>query len=145
MTWVTPSSLPMASAVRWLSPVSMTTSRPSLRKASTAAALVGLGVSATAMRPSTRLLIGKVQGSLALPGQFLRLLGETPQVHPASSSMAWLPATQEGPPPLQRWPGRPGHGGRASTGAMGRFRFRPLLRWRRPAGARREPPDRRPG
>ena len=29
MTWVTPSSLPMASAVRWLSPVSMTTSSPS--------------------------------------------------------------------------------------------------------------------
>ena len=51
-TEVTPSSLPMASAVRRLSPVSMTTSSPSSRKAATASLLEGLGVSATAMTPS---------------------------------------------------------------------------------------------
>ncbi len=52
MTSVTPSSCPMASAVRRLSPVSMMTSMPRLRNADTASRLVGLGVSATATTPS---------------------------------------------------------------------------------------------
>ena len=56
-TEVTPSSLPMASAVRRLSPVSMTTSSPSSRNAATASLLVGLGVSATAMTPSNFLSV----------------------------------------------------------------------------------------
>ena len=54
ITASTPACLPMASAVRWLSPVSMTTLMPMACSSRMARGLSSLMVSATAMTPSRR-------------------------------------------------------------------------------------------
>ena len=122
MTWVTPSSLPMASAVRWLSPVSMTTSRPSFRKAATAPALVGLGVSATAMRPSTWCSSAKYRAVLPWAASSSAFAGKLPRSTPASSIMARLPPIQVRFPRVARTP-RPWRAVKFPTVVTGRFRF----------------------
>ena len=64
MTWSTPACRPMASAVRWLSPVSITTRMPIFCSARMAAGLSSLMVSATAMTPSSRPSPPKKRGVL---------------------------------------------------------------------------------
>ena len=53
MTSSTPACLPMASAVRWLSPVSITTRMPMFCSSRMARGLSSLMVSATATTPSS--------------------------------------------------------------------------------------------
>ena len=92
MTWVRPSSLPMASAVRWLSPVSMTTLRPSFWKPSMAARLVGFTVSATAMMPMGLPSWTKNRGVLPCRASWSAIILSWPRSTPAPDSMAALPA-----------------------------------------------------
>ena len=92
MTWVTPSSLPMASAVRLLSPVSMTTFSPSFWKPSMAARLEGFTVSATAMMPMGLPSSTKNRGVLPCFASSSAIMASWPSSTPASASMAALPA-----------------------------------------------------
>ena len=64
ITWSTPACRPMASAVRWLSPVSITTRMPMACSWRMASGLSSLMVSATAMTPSSRPSPPKKRGVL---------------------------------------------------------------------------------
>ena len=105
-TEVTPSSLPMASAVRRLSPVSMTTSSPSSRKAATASLLEGLGVSATAIMPinSCSTSSAKYRGVLPWAASSSATAAHSPRSMPASSIMARLPPNWTWSPSSARTP-----------------------------------------
>ena len=106
MTRLTPTCRAMASAVRWLSPVSSTTSQPISRRAAMAAALSALTTSATAMTPSSDVPAAINSGvlpssaSLAAP-DFISSLTATPDVSinaslPASSN---VPSARAATPP----------------------------------------------
>ena len=144
MTSVTPSSWPMASAVRWLSPVSMTTSRPSFRKAATAAALVGLGVSATAMRPSTWRSSAKYRAVLPWAASSSAFAGKLPRSTPASSIIGQVAAHAGAVPQGGPTPRAPRRAAKFPTEVTGRFRFLLSSTMAVARGARRGPPDRLP-
>ena len=64
ITSSTPACWPMASAVRWLSPVSITTRMPMFRSSRMARGLSFLMVSATAITPNSRPSLPKNSGVL---------------------------------------------------------------------------------
>ena len=94
ITSSTPACLPMAWAVRSLSPVSMTTLRPMFCSSLMACGLSSFTVSATAMTPRGCFLVSlaKYMGVLPSPESLAAASENSAVLMPLSSSMGALPA-----------------------------------------------------
>ena len=103
----TPTCRPIASAVRALSPVSMTTSSPIALMPAMASRLVGLTVSATAITPSRRPSAAKNSGVFPSPANRSRTCSTGAISMPDAAIIAALPPKHSLPSTTPRtpWPG----------------------------------------